>query len=56
VAEADRAGMVKGSDAAGAPRRPVLSATVFVLNAVREKFINAECLVWKGNALIAGIS
>lgn len=56
VAEADKAGTVKGSDAGGEPRLPVPSATVFVLNAVRGKFINAECLVWKGNAPIAGIS
>ena len=55
VAEAGKAGTVKGLDAGVEPWLPVPSATAFALSAVREKFMNAECLVWNVNAPIAGI-
>ena len=56
VAEAGKAGVDKGWDAGVEPWLPVPSATAFVPSAVREKFMNAECLVWNVNAPIAGIS
>ncbi len=55
MAEAGKAGTVKGLDAGVEPWLLVPSATAFALSAVREKFMNAECLVWNVNAPIAGI-
>ena len=55
VAEADKAGTFKDWGARVEPWLPVPSTTVFVPNAVRKNFMNAEYLAWNGNAPIAGI-